>query len=605
VKKAFLVMLVVGALAGLSLMGVAYDPDTFVNATISGYVTLDPAESYDTASGAILTHVYSRLVEYAVESTDIVPGISTVVPTVENGNLVLNEDGTATYRFPIAQGVKFHNGADLTPSDVVYSLRRHMLSDPIGGPQWMNWFSLFGYGEAAELDDPAQFLFDHIFVDPNDPNVVVIEATVYAPYALQVLAGAWASIVDEEYMVAAGAWDGDVATWQTWYQLPQEELALYDDSNGSGPWKLVGKDPELGFSLERFDGYFGELPILKRVEVIYDNEWTNRRLMLENGDADVAYIPVQYLNQVTGTVGFRTVYNLPSLANGALMVNMDIVTQGNDRLGTGVLDGAGIPADFFTDIHIRRAFAYLFDYDRYVAEVLMGEAIAPPSSIPTALPYAWQERTYFTDLEKALEELKLAWDGQVWEKGFYFRLDYNEGNDNRKVACEMFRDACMDIDPRFNIEVRGIPWPQYLEDNAAHRLTMFYIGWLPDYPDASNYAHPYYHSGGYFGSRGSFSVLDISDTLDDLIDEAALEADPAARADLYDQIQQIALDNALNIMSNEGTARVWMRRWVANFIYNVTLSGTYNYNVLYKTADGSDGALHPAMANIRHEVAEW
>ncbi|MFC2099889.1 ABC transporter substrate-binding protein [Candidatus Bipolaricaulota bacterium] len=604
-KRAFLVMLVVGALAGLGLMGVAYDADTFVNATISGYVTLDPAEAYDTASGAILSHVYSRLVEYAVESTDIVPGLSTVVPTVANGNLVVHEDGTATYRFPIRTGVKFQDGADLTPSDVVYSLMRHMLVDPIGGPQWMPWFALFGAGGAGDYDDPATFLAEHIFIDPADANVVVIEATVFAPYTLQIMAGAWCSIVDEGYVQSIGGWDGDLATWANWYQLPQEELALYDESNGTGAWTLVGKDPELGFSLDRFDGYFGDLPILKRVEVIYDNEWTNRRLMLENGDADVAFIPVQYLNQVTGTPGFRTVYNLPSLANGALMVNMDIVTQGNDRLGSGALDGAGITADFFTDIHIRRAFAYLFDYDRYVAEVLMGEAIAPPSSIPTALPYSWQERTYFTDLEKALEELKLAWDGEVWAKGFFFRLDYNEGNDNRKVACEMFRDAMMDIDPRFNIEVRGIPWPQYLEDNAAHRLTMFYIGWLPDYPDASNYAHPYYHSGGYFGSRGSFSVLDISDNLDALIDEAALEADEAKRADLYDEVQQIALDNALNVMSNEGTARFWMRRYVANFVYNVCLSGGWNYSVVYKTADGSDGELHPAMADIRHEVAQW
>ena len=48
-----------------------------------------------------------------------------------------------------------------------------------------------------------------------------------------------------------------------------------------------------------------------------------------------------------------------------------------------------------------------------------------------------------------------------------------------------------------------------------------------------------------------------------------------------------------------------MRRYVANFVYNMCLSGTWNYNVTYKTADGSDGELHSAMANIRHEVVEW
>ena len=603
-KKAFLVMLVVGALAGLSLMGAAYDPETLVYATTIGHVTLDPAEAYDSASLDVIAFTYSRLVEYSVDSGAVVPGISTAVPTVDNGYLIVNEDGGVTYRFPIRQGVKFHNGADLTASDVVYSLRRNMLSDPIGGPQWMTWFSLFGYGEAAELDDAGAFLFDHIYVDPNDANVVVIDATVVAPYALQVLAGTWGSILDEDYMVAAGAWDGDVTTWRNWYQLPQEELVLYDSAMGSGPWVLAGADPDLGYSLDRFDGYFGEKPALKRVEVIYDNEWTNRRLMLENGDADIAYIPVQYLSQVEGTVGFRTIYNMPTINNNAFMFNMNVVTQGNDRLGSGRLDGAGIPADFFTDVHIRRAFGYLFDYDTYCQDVLNGEAVPAPSSIAMSLDYAWQDRVWFQDKEKALEELKLAWDGQVWEKGFYFRLDYNAGNDNRKVACEMLRDAMMDVDPRFNIEVRGIPWPQYLEDNAAHRLTMYYVGWGPDYPDASNYAHPYYHSGGYFGSRGRFDVLDISEHLDALIDEAALEVDPAKRAALYEEIQEIGTSNALNFMF-EQTRRVWMRRWVANFCNNPAAIATFDFNVLYKTADGSDGELHPAMANVRYEMDQW
>src|SRR5215216_2456884 len=32
-------------------------------------------------------------------------------------------------------------------------------------------------------------------------------------------------------------------------------------------------------------------------------------------------------------------------------------------IGSGQLDGNGIPADFFGDIHIRKAFSYSFDFE--------------------------------------------------------------------------------------------------------------------------------------------------------------------------------------------------------------------------------------------------
>ena len=602
-KRAFLLMLVVGALAGLGLMGVAYDAETFVNVTAAGYVTLDPSEAYDTASGAILDHVYDRLVEYAADDVYVVPGISTVVPTVENGNLIINEDGTATYRFPIRQGVTFQNGADLTPSDVVYSFKRNMLADPYYGPQWMPW-SIFNQGGAGE--GSLEYLNEHIYIDPADPNVVVLEAEFFAPFILQILAGSWCSIMDEDYVISMGGWDGG-ENWMDWNQLPEEDAALYDDTNGSGSWILDSKDPELGFSLQRFEDHWGDKPILKRVEVLYFDEWTTRRLMLENGDADTAYIPVQYLSQVEGTPGFRTVWNLPSLTNGAIQMNMEVVEEANDRLGSGRLDGAGIPADFFQDIHIRKAIAYMFPYDQFIEEVTMGESVVPPTMLPTALPYAWglDKRVYVTDKEKALEELKLAWDGEVWAKGFYFEMNYNTGNDTRKTACEMLRDAFMDIDPRFNIFVRGQPWAQYLDDDRAHRMTALVIGWLPDYPDADNFANPYYYSGGYFAARMSFGIMPFAAEIDAAILEASKSGDPAVRGPLYDKVSQLAQDNVLNVPLQEATARLWMRRWVANYIYAVHQSGGWNYDVVYKTADGSDGALHPSMASIRHNLDEW
>jgi peptide/nickel transport system substrate-binding protein len=609
VKKLLSLGFLLTAVFAISLVGFAYNSDTFVLATTVGWDSFDPAWAYDTASGQALFHIYDQLVAYGDITTEIVPSLALEVPSLENGLLTVNEDGSGILRFNIREGVKFHNGADLDVDDVVYSLRRAILADPTAGPNWMLLYGLLGVYEINELIDSVgvDAAFDAVAAAIYaDNGQVVLETVAYVPYLLQILAGPWCAILDEDSAIAAGAWNGEKAGWDAWHDLAKEDMAYYTTENGTGPFTLAGApDSDLGYSLARFDGFWGDAPKLARVEVIYDDEWTNRRLMLEQGDADAAYIPTQYRDQVLGTPDIRTVYNLPSLNNGGLLLNMNIPTEGNDRLGSGQLDGAGIPPDFFQDEHVRKAFSMLFDYDRYRTEVLLGESVVPATAVPSALPYSFQERQVFYDPEAALAELKLAWDGEVWEKGFFLRLDYNTGNDNRKVACEMFKDELQKLDVRFNVEVRGIPWPQYLDDNRARRMTMFYIGWAPDYPDIDNYVFPYYHSQGAYGGRGSFGVLEMSDQMDSLIAQGGITLDPAAREAIYAEIQQLALDNSLAIMTDEATGRVWMRRWVADYVYNPTTSGGWNWRIAYKTADGSDGALYSGMSEVRHEIAEW
>ncbi len=35
-------------------------------------------------------------------------------------------------------------------------------------------------------------------------------------------------------------------------------------------------------------------------------------------------------------------------------------------IGSGQLDGNGVPTDFFADVHIRKAFSYAFDWDTFI-----------------------------------------------------------------------------------------------------------------------------------------------------------------------------------------------------------------------------------------------
>ncbi|MEZ4518966.1 MAG: ABC transporter substrate-binding protein [Chloroflexota bacterium] len=63
------------------------------------------------------------------------------MPSVANGGI--SEDGTV-YTFHIREGVTFHDGAELTPSDVAYSFQRGLLQSDPNGPQWLLLEPIFG-----------------------------------------------------------------------------------------------------------------------------------------------------------------------------------------------------------------------------------------------------------------------------------------------------------------------------------------------------------------------------------------------------------------------------------------------------------------------------
>ena len=126
------------------------NPDVFVKATYGTVRTLDPSVAYDTTTGQRLKQIYEMLINFDGSSTaDFVPTLATEVPSVENGGI--SADGL-TYTFTIRKGVKFHEGQELTPEDVEYSLERHMVVDPDGGPMWMLLEAVTGTGGTRDGD---------------------------------------------------------------------------------------------------------------------------------------------------------------------------------------------------------------------------------------------------------------------------------------------------------------------------------------------------------------------------------------------------------------------------------------------------------------------
>lgn len=557
------------------------NPDTIIEATIGEPETLDPAWAYDTASGEVIFNIYDTLIFFDREKVDqFVPKIAEQVPSVENG---LVRDNGLTIIFPIRQGIKTHSGGTITPEDVEYSFERSMIQERDGGPTWMLLEPLLGVDSLSELgnlsnpSDAAkigQMIDKAVEVDGN--NVVFKLAR---PYPLtvffQILSQTWSSIVDKESAIEHGAWPGNKDNWVevfAKYHNP-ETPELQEADCGSGPFMLEHWEHGVEISLVRFNDYWAGPAKIQRAVIKSVDEWATRKLMFLQGDADIVYVPREYSAEVEGAEGIRVIKNLPQLALDAVFFTFN-VTPGSPYLGSGKMDGNGIPSNFFSDINVRKAFAYCFDRNTFINEVLLGEGKQVPGPIPEGVTYYNPNQEMYTlDLQKAESYFKAAWNGEVWEKGFTLEILYNSGNTERKVAAEILKNNIESLNPKFHIKITEVDWPTYLKAMVRAQLPIFIIGWLADFPDAHNFVYPFMHSKGTYAAWQGYSNPHV----DELIERGITETDPNARRDIYYELQKIYYEEVPSFALPQALGRHWERDWLKGWYYNPIYPGIYFY----------------------------
>ncbi len=168
------------------------------------------------------------------------------------------------------------------------------------------------------------------------------------------------------------------------------------------------------------------------------------------------------------------------------------------------------------------------------------------------------------DMAKAAQYFKQAFNGQLWDKGFKMDLLYNSGNLERETAAKILAENVMQVNPKFQINVRGLEWSQFSEQNKQKRVPVLFMGWSPDYPDPDDYANPYMSSSGYFAGRQSYN----NPKADELVAKAAVELDPKKRADMYNQLQQIWLDDAIAIIFSQPLRQRFFKDWIKGYYYS-------------------------------------
>jgi peptide/nickel transport system substrate-binding protein len=266
-----------------------------------------------------------------------------------------------------------------------------------------------------------------------------------------------------------------------------------------------------------------------------------------------------------------------------IFMNFSINTEGgNNFIGSGVLDGNGIPPDFFNDVHIRRAFAYCFNYDAYLSDVLLGEGTR---SLAVMLPgqpgYADDTPTYTYDPEKcaaefAASELKSPDGKSINEIGFRLVLGYNTGNTARQTIGQILQAELSAVNELFVVEVTGLPWPTYLRTFRARQLPISTSGWVEDIDDTHNWVGPYALTT--FANRQSLPQ-ELKDQFAEIINRGVLESDPAKRHEIYKEFNQVYYEQIPTILLFFVNGRRYQQRWVEGWFYNRVHPGTYFYSM--------------------------
>jgi len=604
----------------------APDPSTYVSLGTGDVVTLDPALAYDDASSGPLVHIYETLIWYNfTDGTSYIPVLATEVPTVDNGGI--SADGL-TYTFHIRQGVTFHDGGTLEPSDIAYTFQRGLLQSDPGGPQWLLIQPIMGYDSgditaqiadgayagdpeglqtnatAEELQATCAKVQSAIVADDAAGTVTFTLALPWSPF-LATIAQIWGSVLDKEWAIEQGDWDGSCETWADFYASGAANSPLMAITNGTGPYQLDHWIPGEEYVLVANENYWrtpenamweggpAGLPAIQTIVIRIVEEWATRFAALEAGDASEVNVPGENVAQVDPLVGefcdwqtFECTQN-PDNPNGPLRkwANLPTVQRNYDLfmtfeiapnspyIGSGQLDGNGIPPDFFSDLNVRKAMATCFDYDTFNNEALLGKGIRNNGPlIQGMLGYNPEGLMYEYDPEMCASYLEQAWGGQLPETGFRFQIAYDTGSSTRQVAAEVLQGELAAINEKYQVEVLGLPWPSFLASKGARQLPMSVAGWIQDIHDPHNWTHPY--TIGWHASTQALPEA-LQAQFQELVTTAVLAPTPEEREAIYFDLQQLWYESVPTVITFQTSTDRYEQRWVQGWYYRVGQWSTF------------------------------
>jgi peptide/nickel transport system substrate-binding protein len=611
------------------------DPTTFHQVQASDIDTLDPAVSVDVNAASILQNVYETLIFYKKDSvTEFIPQLAEEVPSTQNGGI--SPDGL-TYTFKIRKGVKFHNGDELTPSAVAFTFQRGLLSGGTNSLQWLFFEPIFGATlnnditdfvdiNGGFLDNPqklagayapglkalCQRVQTQISADDAKGTVTFHLTQPWGPF-LMILTGPNASIQDPKWVAANGGWDGSCTTWQNYYDRTvdqQNQSGIGTSANGTGPYMLDHWTPGQEIVLKANPTYWRTTPAwdggptgaaaLKTIDIQIVKSSSARVIALKTGNADAigfyASSKPTEMDNVSGQVcpigaacragpipssSIRVYTGLPADSRLDALFNFSIDAYGgNPLVGSGVLDGAGVPLNFFTDVHIRQAFSYCFDWNTFIQQGMggLGRQLYQVM-LPDEIGASDKNPHYSYNPQACTDAFKASvWQSSnghtLWNTGFTMALAPNPRNPASQAFATVLAQGLTAVNAKFHVSVSNLSWEDYQTAARNKKLPIYFAVSHELIADPHNWTDLM-----TTGSLGSSQQMPqgMKDQFAGLVLKGAQTSDPAARAAVYQQFNQLYYQNAPAILLAQEFQRRYEQRWISGYYYNPIYADLYYY----------------------------
>jgi peptide/nickel transport system substrate-binding protein len=488
--------------------------DVIIVALAQAPTSLDPADHRSRQSETVIRNMFDGLV-----TRDSTSGVH--LELAEEMNWL---DDT-TLEVKLRQGVKFHDGSEMTADDVVFTFERIIGENMIEYPE-------------AHTSPRKGLIAPLESIEKVDDYTVVMYFSAAWPPAMQMIVHQ--QIVPQAYLEEVGT------------------EGFIENPIGTGPFKFVSAKGLEEIVLERFDDYYGGAPDLEPVgpacvkQVVFRviPEASTRIAALLAGEVDIIQaVPAEMVDTLAQTPGIQV-----KGAAGTQPKWMEM--------------NVNVPP--FDDVRVRQAMNYAVDKDLIIEAIYGGRAVALPGPLSpynnfvnkSLLPYPY-------DPDEALALLADAgWtdsdgDGILDKDGqpFAFTIDTLEGwRPLAEAVAGQFRALGIDASVRFWEYSVVKPMLQagermaYLDDwgdSAFDPVGHFEAKW-----------HGYEEDSTY--GRGNFSGYNNA-RVNELIKLGEVTVDIAERQTIYDEAQQLVYDEApavfLVLPEEAEAARADIQNW--------------------------------------------
>ncbi len=473
--------------------------DTIIIGVTDQIASLDSGDAYATHDWEIIKNIGEGLLVWTPGSADeLVPGIAESMPEISADGL--------TYTLKLKAGIKFGDGLELTAPLYVSQFER-----------------LMTIGPSCPNDVADTLVIPYIdSVSAPDANTIVFKLKVPIAFFPQLLASA-------PYLPSHPD------------KFPVTECVLFPEAPiyGVGPWYISQYTQNEQLVLLPNPYYTGErTPQVDQIIIRYFTDPQTLALAVQNGEIDIAwrFLDPELIDQLRD-VNDVTVGSIPGGAIRYLIINHTMA-----------------PMD---DPNVVKAMASTIDRDAIIDTVYNGAAETLLSMNPPGFLGATEAfDTLYQSPNIEAANAFLADSGYDANNKCAIELWYPPDHYGAATAAWMQLIKQQLEQANFVVDLKAQEWSTYasaLTGGESYQAGV--LGWFYDYPDPSNYLDPFVFNGGMGtnvtmaaeGSSYGEPINDKAAQLVDLLAEADIETDMAARTELYKQAQDIYADLVVTI----------------------------------------------------------